>query len=154
MDDQFSPGKHIKNLKTGPKVGLVDSNEVPLEGILGVAGAVETIDAAVNIGADRLIMQPGSEFELHTHPGAHILYVLSSRGFIHVDGVDYEMGDGDTVYVPANYAHGVKTDPTVSKPLEIVAFGVPHMPLESSDRMELVGREGAHDELDVLDAPG
>jgi quercetin dioxygenase-like cupin family protein len=66
------------------------------------------------------------------------LYVLASRGFIHIDGTDYLMTQGDSVYVPANYPHGVKTDPTVEQPLEILAFGVPHAPLDSRHRMTLV----------------
>jgi quercetin dioxygenase-like cupin family protein len=140
MDAIFDPDKHIRNVYREPEVKLVDSNHQVLPGILGVVGAIETIENGMEIGADRLIMESGSQFELHTHPGAHILYVIRSRGYIHVDGVDYEMGEGDTVFVPANYAHGVKTNLDVREPLEILAFGVPHMPLESAERMTLVDR--------------
>ncbi|MGW2280443.1 cupin domain-containing protein [Streptomyces sp. NPDC001770] len=138
MDIAFDAGKHIRNVLTSPEVKLVDSRHQILPGILGTVGAGELIADDTPIGVDRLIMESGSRFELHTHPGAHILYVLRSRGFIHIDGVDYEMGRGDTVFVPADYAHGVRTDPQVHESLEILAFGVPHMPLESAERMTLV----------------
>ncbi|HEX7309081.1 cupin domain-containing protein [Lentzea sp.] len=137
-DVRFDPETHIQSVQEGPYLELVDHHGRPLEGILGVPGVAEQIGLGVPIGADRLVMQPGTAFELHTHPGAHILYVLASRGFIHVDGVDYEMKAGDTVFVPADYAHGVKTNAKVSEPLQILAFGVPHMPVESKDRMTLV----------------
>ncbi|SDG59584.1 Cupin domain-containing protein [Lentzea fradiae] len=137
-DVRFDPEVHIRGIQDEPFVQLVDHHGRPLEGIKGVAGVAEEIGLGVPIGADRLVMQPGTAFELHTHPGAHILYVLSSRGFIHIDGVDYEMKAGDTVFVPADYAHGVKTNAKVSEPLQILAFGVPHMPLESKERMTLV----------------
>ncbi|MEV8093605.1 cupin domain-containing protein [Kitasatospora sp. NPDC085879] len=138
MDISFDPQRHIRNIFDSPEVKLVDSNGQVLPGILGTVGAGELIEGGTAIGADRLIMECGARFELHTHPGAHILYVLGSRGYIHIDGVDYEMGQGDTVFVPANYAHGVKTNLHVPEPLEILAFGVPHMPLESAERMTLV----------------
>lgn len=134
----FDPDKHILNIFTEPEVKMLSSDGSVLMGILGVAGASEVIESGVEIGADRIIMQPGAAFELHTHPGAHILYVLESRGFIHIDGVDYEMTKGDTVYVPANYAHGVKTNRQVAEPFQLLAFGVPHMPVTSTERMTLV----------------
>ncbi|MEU3397350.1 quercetin dioxygenase-like cupin family protein [Streptomyces filamentosus] len=138
MDTVFDPNKHVRNIYTSPEVKLLDSRHQVIPGILGTVGAGGLIEGGVPIGADRIVMESGSRFDLHTHPGAHILFVLSSRGYIHIDGVDYEMGAGDTVFVPADYAHGVKTNLHVPEPLEILAFGVPHMPLESAERMTLV----------------
>ena len=143
MDLKFDPDAHIRNVFTVPEVKMLDSDGSVLSGIRGFSGAAEVIDLGVEIGADRILMEPGAEFELHTHPGAHILFVLSSRGYIHIDGVDYEMGRGDTVFVPALYPHGVKTNRNVSEPLELLAFGVPHMPVASPDRMTLVTDERA-----------
>lgn len=142
MSRQFEAKQHIRNVVTGPEAKLLSSDGSVLPGILGVAGATEVLESGMEIGVDRIIMASGSEFALHTHPGAHILYVLRSCGFIHVDGVDYELGPGETVYVPAQFPHGVKTNPQVAEPFEILAFGVPHMPLDSDRRMTLVaGRE-------------
>jgi quercetin dioxygenase-like cupin family protein len=138
----FRPELHIRNLLTGTPVRLVNPDGIALDGIAGVAGAAEALElgmeSGTQIGVDRIVMVAGAEFELHTHPGAHILYVLRSRGFIHVDGIDYEMSAGDSVYVPANYPHGVRTDRTAEESLELLAFGVPHLPLTSTSRMTLV----------------
>ncbi|MEH0971291.1 cupin domain-containing protein [Micromonospora sp. CPCC 205546] len=140
MQSQFDPQRHIQNLSTGQSLKLLHSDGSVLDGISGVPGAAELIESGAEVGVDRIIMDPGAEFELHTHPGAHILYVLKARGFIHVDGVDYDMVEGDSVYVPANFAHGVKTNKKVDEPFEILAFGVPHMPIDSRDRMTVVRR--------------
>jgi quercetin dioxygenase-like cupin family protein len=137
-DRPFEMSEHIRNVFTEPEVKLLNEDGEVLSGITGVAGVADIIDSGMEIGADRLVMQPGAAFELHTHPGAHILYVLRNRGFIHVDGVDYEMVEGDTVYVPANFAHGVRTALDTDDVLEILAFGVPHMPVDSTERMTLV----------------
>lgn len=138
MRTTFDPNKHIQNIAKEPDAKLLSSDGSVLSGIMGVAGAAEIIENDWEIGVDRLKMESGSAFELHTHPGAHILYVLKSRGFIHIDGVDYELGQGDTVYVPADYAHGIKTNTNVRTPFELLAFGVPHMPISSQNRMTLV----------------
>lgn len=134
----FNPKKHIQNIYEGSLVDLLHSDGSVLPGIRGVAGAGAVSGPNMNIGADRIIMQPGSAFELHTHPGAHILYILQSRGFIHIDGEDYEMRAGDTVYVPAHYPHGVRTNKKVDEPLELLAFGAPHTPIDSQSRMTVV----------------
>ncbi|WP_424184733.1 cupin domain-containing protein [Actinokineospora sp. G85] len=134
----FDPAKHIQNVYSGAVVNVFEPDGTALPGISGVVGAVEKLESGKEIGADRIVMKPGAEFELHTHPGAHILFVLKSRGHIHIDGVDYEMREGDTVFVPADFAHGVRTIPDNDEALEFVAFGFPHMPLTSTERMTLV----------------
>ncbi|MFJ4963928.1 cupin domain-containing protein [Streptomyces sp. NPDC088729] len=141
MTDEFDAQRHIRNVLEKRAVLLAGPDGVALSGIEGVEGAAEMIDRDVEIGVDRLVIRPGSAFELHTHPGAHLLYVLRARGVIHVDGIDYEIGPGDTIYVPARYAHGVRTHRAAREPFELLAFGVPHMPLTSPERMTLVPEE-------------
>ena len=135
---RFDADRHIRSVGRTPDAKLLAPDGSVLAGIMGVAGAAETIGSGMEIGVDRLRMESGSKFDLHIHPGAHILYVLKSRGFIHIDGVDYRIGEGDTVYVPADYPHGIKTDARVSAPFELLAFGAPHMPISSQQRMTLV----------------
>ena len=139
MQPMFNPDRHVQNLFTTADITMLSSDGSVLKGIKGVPGAVELIESGMEIGVDRINMQPGSEFALHTHPGAHILYVLSARGYIHVDGVDYEIVAGDSVYVPANFPHGVKTRKNIEEPFELLSFGVPHMPIDSTTRMTIVG---------------
>jgi quercetin dioxygenase-like cupin family protein len=134
----FDPEKHVRNVLDGNEVKMLNPDGSVLSGIRGVSGVAELLDLGAQMGIDRIIMEPGSRFEVHTHPGGHVLYVLRSAGYIHVNGVDYDMEEGDTVYVPANFPHGIKTNPQVGSTLELLAIGVPHMPIDSTSRMTLV----------------
>ncbi len=90
------------------------------------------------IGVDFIEMQPGSAFALHVHPGDHILYVVKGTGCVHIDGVDHRIKDGDTIFIPAEYPHGVKTVEDSKAPFQFLAFGHPHKHLDATDRMFLV----------------
>lgn len=138
MPVSFDPEEHVRNVLDGSEVKMLNPDGSVLSGIRGVPGVAEVLDLGVRMGIDRIVMEPGSRFEVHTHPGGHILYVLKSAGHIHVDGVDHDMEEGDTVYVPANFPHGIRTNPRVASALELLAIGVPHMPIDSTTRMTLV----------------
>jgi len=137
VQEQFDPRKHIRNVSGGPELNLLGPDGTVLPGIAGVIGASARLRDA-EIGVDRIIMKPGSEFEMHTHPGAHILYVLKAHGYICIDNINYELAEGDTVYVPADFAHAVRTNPLVNESFDLLSFGVPHVPLESAKRMAFV----------------
>jgi quercetin dioxygenase-like cupin family protein len=81
-------------------------------------------------------MAAGTAFELHTHPGAHILVIRDGRGSIAIDGVTYDLSEDDSIYVPADYAHGVSAG--ANSGMTFLAFGVPHLPIDAPDRMTLV----------------
>lgn len=139
MDCYFDPERHIRSVNSAPIVHLAAPNGSPLPGIMGSAGAAAQTSFGYEVGVDKIVMWPGSAFALHTHPGAHILYVLVGRGFVHVSDRDHDIGPGDTIYVPALLPHGVRTGAGANGPLEFLAFGVPHKGLQSTDRMALVG---------------
>lgn len=82
-------------------------------------------------------MRPGTRFDLHEHPGGHILYVLSGEGGIIIDCTSYPLRVGDSVFIPAEYSHGVVAAES-GAPLCFLAFGVPHRTLDSDDRMRLL----------------
>jgi quercetin dioxygenase-like cupin family protein len=93
------------------------------------------------IGADLIEMQPGSAFPLHIHPGEHILYVIQGQGLVHVDGVDQRVKTGDTIFIPAEYPHAVKTISTATEPFLILAVGYPHKHIDATDRMKIIKEE-------------
>jgi quercetin dioxygenase-like cupin family protein len=136
---------HIRSVEAGPWIALVDDCGRALPGVRGRAGVSAVRGTGAALGADLVEMQPGSSFPLHTHPGDHILYIVEGSGFVHVDGVDHEMRRGDTIFVPAEYPHGVRTRPDASGPLVFLAVGHPHRPLDSRDRMRVVGKERSID---------
>jgi quercetin dioxygenase-like cupin family protein len=133
----FHPQEHIQNLLAKPAVVMFDDLGQQINGVTGVPGAAGLTTGGTRIGLDKIVMTAGSAFPLHVHDGDHLLYVLAGSGGIHVDGVDYELHAGDTIYVPADYPHGV-LGPESGPPLCILAFGVPHHPIDSTTRMRLV----------------
>jgi quercetin dioxygenase-like cupin family protein len=48
---------------------------------------------------------PGAATPLHVHHGGQVLYAVSGRGFVELDGVRTEVGPGDIVVTPPGEAH-------------------------------------------------
>lgn len=116
---------------------MYDDSGNRLEGIMGSGGSRGLTSAGVSLGVDRIVMRPGSAFPLHVHEGDHLLVILSGCGSIHVGGVDYKLVAGDSIYVPAEFPHGVG-GPTDDNLFEILAFGIPHHAIDSHTRMTVV----------------
>jgi len=134
---EFIAEDHIRNiLEGGEWVSLRDENDHVLPGIRGRVGVEAVTAEGYAIGCDLVAMDAGSQFPLHMHPGDHILYVLEGPGILHVDGTDQMMNTGDLVFIPGEYAHGVKT--LQASPLTFLAFGHPHKHIGATDRMKLV----------------
>jgi quercetin dioxygenase-like cupin family protein len=134
----FSSEQHLHNILTGEWVELVDEEGHPLPGIRGRVGAAGMTLGQVELGADLIEMQPGSAFPLHTHEGDHLLYVVSGHGFVHIDGVDQPVTEGDTIFVPAEYPHGVLSDAEATDVFRLLAVGHPHKHVGARDRMHMV----------------
>src|SRR5207237_227250 len=94
--------------------------------------------SAATAPAGPIEMEPGAAFLLHTHEGDHILSILSGRGYVHLDGVDHPARPGDTIFIPAAYSQGVKTDPACAGRFLFLAIGYLHRHPEATDRMTLV----------------
>ena len=144
----FVAGDHIKNLLAGEFVPLRDEEGQLLAGIRGRIGACGITAEGVEFGVDLIEMDPPACFPLHTHPGDHLLCVLQGEGIVHVDGIDHPVGVGDSIFVPADYPHGVKTPPLPldssdgppARPFRFLAAGHPHKHVSASDRMHRVDR--------------
>lgn len=67
-------------------------------------------DQLPGIGFDYVRLNKGSELKPHTHEASEaFVYVLEGRAVITLDGKDYSIAAGDTVYVPAGTSHGFGT---------------------------------------------
>ena len=138
---KFVSDQHLVNLLAGSWVKLLDDQGRTLKGIRGRPGAVSIGLDGAEFGIDAIQMDQGTAFPLHTHPGDHILYVLTGSGFVFVDGVDHEVRAGDSIFIAGELPHGVRTAGYLDgrrnrgEPLVFLAFGHPHMPLSSSERM-------------------
>lgn len=134
----FSVSEHLKNVLEGEWTTLYNEEGQALPGIRGRMGAYSMTFSGHEIGVDFIEMQPGAAFPLHVHPGDHILYVILGVGGVHIDGVDHRVRAGDTVFIPAEYPHGVKTIAGYNGVFQFLAFGHPHKHLDAHDRMILV----------------
>jgi len=117
---------------------MYDDSGGLLEGIQGSEGAKGILADGAEMGLDIIEMQPTTEFPLHTHEGSHILFMLEGEGVVHIEGVDYIVDVGDSVFIPAVFPHGVKTSPRNNQPFKFAALGYPHHPVESTTRMQVV----------------
>jgi quercetin dioxygenase-like cupin family protein len=133
---RFNPDLHIVNVSGDIADPVSDGAGGMFTNIHGRSGARGITEHGEAVGVDLIKMTAGSAFEQHTHPGAHLLVIQEGRGSIAIDGVSYKLREGDSVYVPAAYDHGVSASADTG--LTFLAFGVPHLPIHAPDRMTLV----------------
>lgn len=50
----------------------------------------------------------GAEGALHSHPHVQATYVASGRFAFSLDGVEHEIGPGDSLMIPGNAVHGCR----------------------------------------------
>jgi quercetin dioxygenase-like cupin family protein len=128
--------KHLRNILKGKWVPMYDSDGNRLPRIRGRIGAVSTSMHGLEVGVDLIEMQPGTAFPLHIHDGDHVLYIESGTGAVVIDGKSRTVKKGDSIFIAAEYSHGVQgPKKTAKKPLVIVAFGHPHTHVKSKERM-------------------
>ena len=48
---------------------------------------------------------PGESSQHHTHPWEHEAYIVKGSGILWVEGVEYDIKQGDAVLVPPNSEH-------------------------------------------------
>jgi transcriptional regulator with XRE-family HTH domain len=46
--------------------------------------------------------------EPHEHPGAEIIYVLRGKLVVNLEGQDFELGEGDSMYFDSSHAHSYR----------------------------------------------
>lgn len=133
----FVASKHMRSVTSGEWETMFDSTGRALADIAGRSGAVGATGDGTAIGVDLIRMLPGSSFDLHTHAGQHILFVLEGVGELIINGERYPIQPGDSVFIPAEYPHGVAASSESEHPLALLSFGYPHKHLAANDRMQL-----------------
>lgn len=61
-------------------------------------------------GADLIRFPAGGSVPDHTHPGSHMLFVLSGSGWVDYEGVPHRLAEGDCYYVPGSTRHGIRAE--------------------------------------------
>jgi quercetin dioxygenase-like cupin family protein len=86
------------------------------------------------LGIDLIHLEAGKSFAPHTHPGDHLLIVVSGQGTVTYDGAIYPTEPGQVYLIEGGVAHavGARSDH------RILAVGSPHRAADDPDRMALV----------------
>lgn len=61
-----------------------------------------------NFAADLIRFPAGGRVADHTHPGDHILFVLSGTGWVDYDGTPHLLAPGDCYLIPGAVRHGIR----------------------------------------------
>lgn len=85
-------------------------------------------------GADLIKFPRGGRVGMHTHPGAHILIVMSGFGWVTVSGERHWLRAGVCYLIPSNEPHAIDADTDLS----ILSIANDHRDVASSERLDVV----------------
>lgn len=92
------------------------------------------------LGADLLVVPPGTGFPVHVHPGHHLLLCMSGVGTFSLAGHTHAVEPGELHMVEGNVPHAVG-NPTDDVHV-LLAIGAPPKELDAEDRMVLTDWQG------------
>jgi mannose-6-phosphate isomerase-like protein (cupin superfamily) len=100
---------HTENTSVNWIVRHVD--ECPVDAIEGVKlRRVLSGTAFDTVGCEYVAMAPGQVLAPHVHCKAHsFILIIAGHGIVSIDGRDFPIGPGYTIYIPAGIAHGFRT---------------------------------------------
>ena len=121
---------YVRNVLSGDVIDIMPG----IVGRPGVTGIPPGLDIAMRMGADLIELEGGRSFPVHTHRGAHILYVLDGAGTVTIGGKTWPTGPGDLYFVPANVEHAVGA----IERHRLISIGLPHFALDDPRRMTVM----------------
>jgi quercetin dioxygenase-like cupin family protein len=84
-------------------------------------------------GADLIRFPPGGRVPDHTHPGAHLLFVLGGLGWVDYEGEAARLEPGVCYLIPAGVRHGIRAE----SELTLLAVADDHRDAGSEDRLNV-----------------
>lgn len=82
-------------------------------------------DGAPNFSMRIFRMEAGGRIPEHSHPWEHEILVLRGRGRIRIGGEEFEVGEGDAIFVPPSEKHEYLADEEIIFLCMIPNEGVP-----------------------------
>lgn len=82
-------------------------------------------------GADLIRFAPGTGVAEHTHPGDHVLIVVSGTGWVDYDGVPHRLEQGAIYLVPGAVRHAIRAESELS----LVSVANDHRDVGSPERL-------------------
>lgn len=131
MPNPIVASEFIRNLHEAEWIPLLPG----IRGSSGVYGIPPGTD--LSMGADLIDMDPGTSFPLHTHPGAHILFILEGQGTVTIGDHVFKTRPGDCLFIPGNLTHGVGA----IEHHVLLAVGFPHKQMTNPQRMNIVDED-------------
>ena len=84
-------------------------------------------------GADLIRFPAGGQVQPHTHPGSHMLFVLSGSGWVDCESVPHRLVPGVCYLVPGGIRHGIRADSEMT----LLAIANNHRDASSQERLDL-----------------
>jgi len=81
---------------------VIDASHVVTRWAPSGKARVDIFVTGANAFLARLTMEAGASVPEHRDPTEEYIHVLAGSGTITLDGVDHQVGPGDTVFMPAN----------------------------------------------------
>lgn len=86
-------------------------------------------------GADLIRFAPGQGVATHTHPGDHVLVVVSGSGWLTYNGQRVEISEGTVYLVPGSVPHAIDAG---ESELTLISVANDHRDAGSEDRLEVL----------------
>ncbi|MBQ2747896.1 MAG: cupin domain-containing protein [Firmicutes bacterium] len=82
----------------------------PEHRILSVLISPELDPTNHDVALGRTEMTPGCQSDVRGHEEGELFYCIRGKGTVEIEGVDYELSEGEAVYVPPFVVHTLKSD--------------------------------------------
>ncbi|KAB1186888.1 MULTISPECIES: cupin domain-containing protein [Haloferax] len=98
-----------------PKAVVKRGDEIDYEAVGAAEGMskgilVSDADGAPNFAIRRFVLDAGASVPKHTNEVEHEQHVLSGRYVVGIDGEEYEVEAGDSIFIPAGVVHWYRNE--------------------------------------------
>lgn len=63
---------------------------------------------SLTLGVSELLESDGAELKLHRHAQSEAYFILSGRGCVSIDQIEYALSPGDAVFIPGGALHAAR----------------------------------------------
>jgi quercetin dioxygenase-like cupin family protein len=107
-------------------------------------------DGRTDLSVIRERIGVGDRIPRHRHDIDEVVLYERGRGLVHLDGVDIEVSEGDSAFIPAGAVHGTRN--VGAEPLELRAvFPSTRVRMEMVERNPMPGTEDRAPQISVYD---